>query len=173
MTATLQTDAQLEQEDTQRGRFLIFTLGEGQYGIQIRHVKEIIGIQSITSMPDMPDYIKGVINLRGKIIPVIDVHLRFKQPSMEYTERTCFIVIDTNEISVGLIVDNVAEVLSISDDDIVPPPPENIGVYNKYVYGFGKINNKVILLLDCEKLVTGDEADELKKSVEGVKNEAF
>ena len=102
-----------EDEDTQEDKFLTFVLNREEYGIEIRHVTEIIGIQSITEVPDMPHYIKGVINLRGKVIPVMDVRLRFGVAEREYDDRTCIIVINIEEQSVGMIVDRVSEVLDI------------------------------------------------------------
>jgi len=147
------------EEDTQHGRFLTFTLEEEVYGIEIRFVTEIIGIQSITKVPEVPDYVKGIINLRGKIIPVIDVRLKFGKEPMVYDDRTCIVVIDINEVSVGLIVDNVDEVLTIDDDNIAAPPASKTGFENRYIKGIGKAGDKVQLLLDCEKLLKHDELD--------------
>lgn len=146
-----------EEEDTQRGRFLTFVLGNEVYGIEIMYVTEIIGIQMITEIPELPDYIKGIINLRGKIIPVMDVRLRFKKEFREYNDRTCIIVVDMKEISVGLIVDSVSEVLSIHEEDIIPPPELN-KYGNRYIKAIGKVGNDVKLLLDCEKLLNDEEA---------------
>jgi purine-binding chemotaxis protein CheW len=97
-------------------------LGEEEYGIAIGYVTEIIGLQSITEIPELPHYVKGIINLRGKIIPVMDVRLRFNKEAKEYNDRTCTIVIEVRDITVGLIVDAVAEVASITSENIVPPP---------------------------------------------------
>lgn len=144
-----------EQEDTQHGRYLTFALGREIYGIEIRFVTEIIGIQPITVLPQVPDYIKGIINVRGKIIPIIDMRLKFKKEAMPYNDRTCIIVIDTGEVCVGLIVDNVAEVLSIDDEHIVPPP--DTGKQNRYISGIGKAGDDVKLLLDCEKLLIEEQ----------------
>ncbi|MBH1941113.1 purine-binding chemotaxis protein CheW [Mobilitalea sibirica] len=149
-----------QEEDTQKGRFLTFALGSESYGIEIKHVTEIIGIQPITEVPELPEYIKGIINLRGKIIPVMDVRLRFKKPFREYNDRTCVIVIDIKEVSIGLIIDSVSEVLSIPETEIVVPPEVGKG-NNKYIKGIGKTGNDVKLLLDCEKLLTEDEVDSL------------
>ena len=151
----------LELEDTQKGKFLTFLLGREEYGIEIKHVTEIVGLQNITEVPELPDYVRGIINLRGKIIPVIDVRRRFKKEAREYDDRTCTIVIDIKETSVGLIVDTVSEVLSIPDQDIVPPP--NINSYHqKYIKGIGKVGSNVKLLLDCDKLLNDDEMESLK-----------
>lgn len=147
------------EEDTQRGRFLTFTLENEVFGIEIKYVTEIIGIQSITKVPEVPHYVKGIINLRGKIIPVIDVRLKFGKEPMEYDDRTCIVVIDISEVSVGLIVDNVDEVLTIDDEDIAAPPATRTGFENRYIKGIGKAGDEVQLLLDCEKLLRNDEME--------------
>lgn len=152
------------QEDTQKGKFLTFSLGREEYGIEIKYVTEIIGgIQAITEIPELPQYIKGIINLRGKIIPIIDVRLRFKKQAQEYNDRTCTVVVDIKELSVGLIVDTVAEVLSIAEEEIVPPPQLSSDNQSNYIKGIGKVENSVKLLLDCDKLLNGDEVDTLSK----------
>ncbi|MEN6316856.1 MAG: chemotaxis protein CheW [Clostridiaceae bacterium] len=153
------------EEDTQKGRFLTFMLGQETFGIEIKYVTEIIGIQAITEIPELPDYIKGIINLRGKIIPVMDVRLRFKKEPIEYNDRTCVIVIDIKDLSIGLIVDSVAEVITIPDQDIVEPPQMNKGFSNRYIKNIGKVGNDVKLLLDCEKLLTEDELASLSETV--------
>jgi purine-binding chemotaxis protein CheW len=150
-----------QEEDTQKGRFLTFSLGKETYGIEIKYVTEIIGIQAITEIPELPEYVKGIINLRGKIIPVMDVRLRFKKEPRAYNDRTCVIVIDIKDISIGLIVDSVSEVLSIPEQDIVEPPQMNKGFNNRYIKRIGKVGNDVKLLLDCEKLLTEDELENL------------
>ena len=149
-----------QEEDTQKDKFLTFLLGNEHYGIEIKYVTEIIGIQSITEIPELPNYLKGIINLRGKIIPVMDVRLRFKKDPKEYNDRTCVIVVDIWKMSVGLIVDCVSEVLSISEQDIVPPPEINKGS-SKYIKGIGKVGNDVKLILDCNKLLSDEEAESL------------
>ncbi|MCR5481630.1 MAG: chemotaxis protein CheW [Clostridia bacterium] len=147
------------EEDTQYGRFLTFSLKDEIFGIEIKYVTEIIGMQAITTAPEVPDYVKGIINLRGKIIPVIDVRLKFGKEPVEYNDRTCIIVIDINELSVGLIVDNVDEVLTIEDENIAAPPANKTGFDNKYIKGIGKAGDKVQLLLDCEMLLKNDEIE--------------
>jgi len=149
------------EEDTQKGKYLTFLLDKEVYAIEIKYVTEIIGFQPITEVPELPDYIKGIINLRGKIIPVMDVRLRFKKQPAEYNDRTCIIVIDVQNISVGLIVDNVSEVLSISDDSIVPPPEISRGTENRYIKAIGKVENDVKLILDCNKLLSDKDAEKL------------
>ncbi len=150
-------------EDTLRGRFLSFSFGQEVFALEIRYVTEIVGMQMITPVPEVPDYLKGIINLRGKVIPVIDMRIRFKKPLVEYTDRTCIIVVDIEDTSVGLIVDNVEEVLSIADESVVPPPDSKTGVQNRYIKGIGIVENKVILLLDCAKLLSDSEIEEVSK----------
>ena len=152
-----------QEEDTQKGRFLTFKLGEESFGLEIRYVTEIVGIQPITQIPEVPKYVKGIINLRGKVISVIDVRLKFQKQPIEYNERTCIIVIDIDEISIGLIVDNVSEVVSINDEDIVPPPSYKTGFQNKYIKGVGKSKDGVKLLLDCNKLLTNEEKQNINE----------
>ncbi len=149
-----------QDEDTQKDKFLTFLLGKEFYGMEIRHVTEIIGIQPITEVPELPEYIRGIINLRGKIIPVVDVRLRFKKPFKEYNDRTCVIVIDIDELSAGLIVDSVSEVIKIPEWDIVPPPDIK-KTSNRFIKGIGKVDNDVKMLLDCEKLLNEDDVDML------------
>lgn len=159
-------DLEPEISDTQQDKYLTFVLDSEHYGIEIKHVIEIIGgIQAITAVPELPVYVKGIINLRGKIIPVMDVRLRFNKAAKEYTDRTCVIVIDLRGVTVGLIVDTVAEVTVIPSHDIVPPPEGAKGGHsNKYIKGIGKVGGQVRLLLDCEQLLNQDEADRMLKN---------
>ncbi len=153
------------EEDTQKDRYLTFILGNECYGIEIKYVTEIIGIQAITEIPELPEYVRGIINLRGKIIPVIDVRVRFKKESKEYNDRTCVIVVDIKELSIGLIVDSVAEVLTIPEQDLVDPPQMNKEANNRYIKKIGKVGNAVKLLLDCEKILTENELDGLNEAI--------
>lgn len=147
-------EEQLE-EDSQKGMFMTFQTGKEYFGISISYVNEIVAMQPITAIPEVDDYIKGLINLRGKIIPVIDVRIRFKMDPIEYTDRTCIIVIDVKSTIVGLIVEKIAEVDTIMDDDIVPPPTlgHREHEHNKYVYGLARTGDMVKLLIDPEKLI--------------------
>ncbi len=156
---------ELENEDTLKGKYLIFAMGSELYGMEIRYITEIIGIQPITEVPGMPEYIKGISNLRGKIIPVMDARRRFKKDVREYDVRTCIIVLNTKNIFVGLVVDSVAEVLTIQDEDISPPP--NISNGGQYIKGIGKTGSSIKLLLDCQKLLTDDEWDTLGTNLAG------
>lgn len=164
MAETVMQEMLFEEEDTQKGKFLTFNIGSEFYGIEIKYVTEIIGIQAITEVPELPQYIKGIINLRGKIIPVMDVRLRFKKPFREYNDRTCVIVVDIKDVSIGLIVDSVAEVATIAESDIVQPP-EISKAANKYIKGIGKAGNEVKLLLDCDKLLNDEEVNIIEDSI--------
>ena len=130
------------------------------YGIEIQRVTEIIGVQPITEVPELPEYIKGIINLRGKIIPVMDVRIRFKKPFKEYNDRTCVVIIDLEEVSIGLIVDGVAEVAIIPETEIVSPPEMDQNS-NRFIKGIGKISTEVKLILDCYQLLNETENEKL------------
>ncbi|MDA3902461.1 MAG: chemotaxis protein CheW [Desulfuromusa sp.] len=142
-------------EDSQRDLYLTFHLHGEDYGIAINYVTEIIGIQKITNVPDMPDCIKGVINLRGRVIPVMDIRLRFGLPYRDYDERTCVIVVDVNKLTTGLVVDRVKEVVEISAEQIEPAPKH--GVECSYIEGMGKIGKNVKILLNIESLISLDK----------------
>jgi purine-binding chemotaxis protein CheW len=148
-------------DETLKGRYLTLQVGKETFGIEIRYVIEIVGLQPVTEMPEMPEHIKGIINLRGKIIPIMDVRLRFKMPAREYDDRTCIIIIDMSGITIGLVIDSVSDVLTISDDEIMKKPEMSIKDDCGYVKNIGRINNKVILLIDCEKLLSANECEEI------------
>ncbi len=165
----MQSDAKLtdieEFEDSQEGKYLIFQMGEEEYGIEILFVNEIIGIQKITTLPDMTNYIKGVINLRGKVIPVIDIRLRFGLDPREYDERTCIVVVNLDQVAVGLIVDSVKEVIDISENQIDPPPSIKKGSESRFVKGLGKVSDNVKIILDVDKLLFEKEIEALMESM--------
>ncbi len=144
-------------EETLKGKFLTFQVGKETYGIEIGYVIEIVGLQPLTEMPEMPEYIRGIINLRGRIIPVMDVRLRFKMPWKEYDDRTCIIVINMNDVSIGLVIDSVSDVLNINDDEIVKKPEMSTKENSRYISRIGRIGDQVILLIDCERLLSAEE----------------
>ncbi len=154
------------EEDTQKGKFLTFHLAREDYGLEIRHVTEIIGIQKITEMPDMPDYFRGVINLRGKVIPVMDVRIRFRMPSRAYDERTCIVVVNVEDKAVGLVVDQVNEVVDIPEDQIEPSPSTRQGNGSRYIQGLGKIGDEVKILLDVATLLHDDVMEQVATAME-------
>ena len=155
-------------QDEQKGKYMTFKSGHEYFGLEIQYVKEIVQLQEITAIPETENYIKGLINLHGKVIPVIDVRLRFRQEPFEYNDRTCIIVITVKEMTVGLIVELIGELVEISDDNILPPP--TIGRadkgHNKYVYGIGKIGGTVKLLLDPDKLLNDEDLSVVEKANE-------
>lgn len=150
-------------EDTQKGKFLTFLLGKEVYAIEIKFVIEMIGMQPITEVPELPEYVKGIINLRGKIVPVMDVRLRFRKEPKEYNDRTCIIVVEVDNILLGLIVDNISEVISIPEEEIVPPPEISKGMENRYIKGIGKVGNNVKLILDCQKLMSDKDVESISQ----------
>lgn len=151
----------IDAEDTQKDKYLTFSLGDEYYGIEIGYVTEIIGIQPIAEVPELPDYIRGIINLRGKIIPVMDVRRRFRKDAKEYDDRTCIIVIDVMNTYVGLIVDRVSEVLSIEEKDIELPPNMSKGSVG-HIKGIGKVGSDVKLILDCNRLLNQEDLENIK-----------
>jgi purine-binding chemotaxis protein CheW len=154
----------LEEEDTQSGKYLTFKLENEYYGIAIKYVTEIINMLPITQIPGLPEYIKGIINLRGKIVPVMDVRLRFNMNVLEYNDRTCIIVAMIDNMDIGFIVDSVSEVLIIPDTDIVPPPEMN-KLSNKFINGIGKVGSDIKLLLDYHSLLSWDDEIALSEKI--------
>ena len=155
---------------TQQNKYVTFRSGKEYFGLKIEYVNEIIVHQEITEIPESDDYIKGLINLRGKIIPVIDVRIRFKQEPIEYTDRTCIIIVNVNDIVVGLIVEKIAEVVEIKEEDILPPPSIVIGgdekVQNKYVYAIGKVGDSVKLLVDPDRILKDEDITVMEQAIE-------
>ncbi len=149
-------DLGFSEMDEHKSKYMTFKSGNEYFGLKIQYVNEIIQIQAITMVPETEDYIKGLINLRGKIVPVIDVRLRFGQDAFEYNDRTCIIVIQVNDMMVGLIVEKIADVVEIKDSDILPPPTISRADQGnrKYIYGIGKVGDSVKLLLDPDKLLS-------------------
>lgn len=149
------TGVDSDERDAQKGMYMTFKSGEEYFGLKIQYVSEIIQFQAITEIPETEDYIKGLINLRGKVIPVMDVSLRLCQTPIAYNDRTCIIVINVKDMLVGLIVETIAEVVDICEDSILPPPPVGINEQrqNLYIYGVGKVGDSVKLLLDPDKLL--------------------
>lgn len=147
-----------QHKDINEDKYLTFWSNDQLFGISIGQVQQIIGVQEITPVPEYPPYAKGIINLRGSIIPVIDVRLRFHRQETQYNERTCIIITDIEEILVGFIVDGVDEVASISREDISPPPKlTHNDKSSAYLSGVGKQGSRVILLLDTQKVITPEE----------------
>jgi purine-binding chemotaxis protein CheW len=155
---------EMDAEDMQTGRYLTFSIGDVMFGIEMNYITEIVGMQKITELPDIPCYMKGIINLRGKIIPVLDIRLLFGKEERQYDDRTCVIVIDIAGIPIGLIVDRVSEVVTISTDNVSEVPKSN-GQTNRFVKNIGKTENVVVLILDCEKLLNDQEIETISELI--------
>ncbi|MFZ5452936.1 MAG: chemotaxis protein CheW [Thermodesulfobacteriota bacterium] len=160
-----QAARQLQQESTtlqdKEGKYLTFTLAAEDYGLEILKVREIIGMMDITAVPQTPEYVKGVINLRGRVIPVIDLRLKFGLEEAEYGERTCIIVVEVQSqvgsVQMGVVVDSVSEVLNINGDDIEPPPSFGARLKTQYILGIAKAKGTIKILLDIDRVLTGEE----------------
>lgn len=156
-----------EDDDSMENKYMTFRVGDESFGIDIKYILEIIELQKITEVPDMPVFTKGVINLRGKIIPVMDLRLRFKLEKREYDDRTCIIVTDINNTPVGFVVDTVEEVSNITGDNIEPPPKfKAIEGKERYIKGLGKIGDDVKIILDIEKILFGEEMKAVRNLAE-------
>lgn len=145
------------------GKYLTFSLGVEQYGFGILNVKEIIGMMPVTALPQSPDYLKGVINLRGKVIPIVDLRKKFAMPAQEETERTCIIVVEvthqgTHSLT-GLVVDSVSEVLNIKEENIEDTPTFGGNNYSQAILGMAKENSGVKILLDIDKTLAGSDSE--------------
>jgi len=163
LNAELDTFDEDAEGDEQKDKYLTFHIGKENYGIEIRHVIEIIVMQEITVVPDMPAFIIGVINLRGQVISVMDIRARFKMAAREYDDRTCIIVVKINDISMGLIVDTVNEVIDIPESQMDPPPRTHSGIGSSYIKGMGNVDNSVKILLDIEKILDEDELEQVRQ----------
>ncbi len=154
-------DNALKSMSEKEGKYLTFTLAGEEYGIGILKVKEIIGMMNITMVPQTPSYVKGVINLRGKVIPVVDLRLKFNIEAMEYTERTCIIVVEIarslESILIGIVVDSVSEVLNIKTTEIEDTPNFGGDLNTDYILGMAKIGGGVKILLDIDRVLNNEE----------------
>jgi len=142
-------------------KLLTFSLAEEGYGVSILKVKEIIGMLDITPVPRTPDFIKGVINLRGKIIPIMDLRVKFGMDECEYNERTCIIVVEIHikgtQKLIGVVVDMVSEVVTISEEQIEPPPEYGTKLEHNFILGIGKLKDRVVIILDIEEVFLCEE----------------
>jgi len=154
-----------EEEDAQKDKYLTFRVAKEDYAIEIKYVREIIRIQKITDVPDTSIFVKGVINLRGKVIPVIDIRLRFSINERSYDDRTCIIVVNMNDILTGLIVDRVSEVIDIPELQVDPPPQMGNSGKNNFIQGMGKVGEAVKIILDINKLLQKNDFKEIENIV--------
>ncbi len=146
----------IEEEDTMKDRDLTFEIDNEEYGVEVRHISSIISIKDvrITQIPQTPNYVKGIMNLRGDILPIVDVRLRFMKAEREYDELTCVVVIIYNDSLMGLIVDTIHEVTDLPEENIAPPPSAKLNYYNQFITSLGRVDERVILLLDLDRLLT-------------------
>ncbi len=150
------------------GKYLTFSLAGEEYGIGILKIKEIIGMMPITTVPQTPEFVKGVINLRGKVIPVIDLRLRFGMDAMDYTERTCIIVVEIDgsagTVQIGIVVDAVSEVLNVNAEDVEETPTFGAKLNTDYILGMAKMEGGVKILLDIDRVLSAEEVSLLDKA---------
>ena len=154
--------------DTKAGKYLTFKLADEDYGISLLKVREIIGMMPITSVPRTPEFVKGVINLRGKVIPVTDLRLRFDMPEIDYTDRTCIIVVEVSgaesTVQMGIVVDAVTEVLPVQETEIETTPEFGASVDTRYILGMANMEGAVKILLDIDRVLTDAEIAALENA---------
>ncbi len=168
-TVNEQKTATSAASENRTGMYLTFALADEEFGLEILKVREIIGYMEITRVPQTPEYIEGVINLRGQVIPVVDLRMKFSMPAKEVTEQTCIIVVESTcgerKFQTGLIVDNVCEVLDIEGGNIENAPEFGTSFNTDFILGMGKVGNKVKILLDIDKVLAGDNLAEIGSRV--------
>ena len=147
---SMEQDRRTELED----RYLLFYIEQMLHSVELQYVIEIITVQRVTHLPNLPEYVKGIINLRGKVIPVIDIRLKLGMEERPYDDKTCIVVIDINEMHIGLIVDSVSEVVTISEESISATPPGDVAA--KYIASISTHNGTTVFNIDCEKLFVND-----------------
>lgn len=160
--STITQEASVQETRRKEGggtmQLVSFRLAQEEYGIEITKVQEIILMGEITRVPQTPDYIKGLINLRSTVIPIVDLRLRFGLPQQEQTDATRIMVVNVAGKTLGIIVDAVSEVLRISHDQIAPPPPTVAGLGREYLTGLVKLDNRLLILLDIDKILTQEQS---------------
>ncbi|NLW88014.1 MAG: purine-binding chemotaxis protein CheW [Planctomycetes bacterium] len=155
----MSAESTLQQEQIRQkaGKYLTFVLAGEEYGLEILKVREIIGMMDITAVPRTPEFVKGVINLRGKVIPVVDLRLKFGMQQADQTAETCIIVVYVGDMEMGILVDKVSEVLDISGEDIEEAPSFGVNVDTEFILGIGKAGGKVTILLDIGRVLTKED----------------
>ncbi len=161
VTAIIEEEIDEDSQDTMEDLYIIFFIDGREYGIEIRYLIEIIAFQPVTFVPNLPKYVKGVLNLRGKIIPVLDVRTRFGMPSIDYTENTCILILNFNNLSASLIVDGVKEVLKITKDNIEPSPGFEEANVERFVDSIGKSGDTLKILINVEKFIHEKDIKEI------------
>ena len=152
-------EAVATKKEVTEGKFLTFILGSEVYGIEILKVREIIKLMDITAVPRTPDYLKGVINLRGKVIPIVDLRSKFSMPEIEHTQETCIIVAEVNQTSIGIIVDSVSEVSNINSEEIEESPHLGQNIDTDFILGLGKTKERIVILLDIELVLSSEDLE--------------
>ncbi len=167
MQAAAYEETSREVLESLAGKYLTFRLGEEDYGLEILKVQEIIGMQEITAIPRTPDFVKGVINLRGKVIPVVDLRLKFSMAEAEVSRKTCIIVVqvsrESDKVIMGIVVDEVSEVLEIGGQEIEPAPAFGTQIDTNFILGMAKSENAVKILLDLDRVLTQQEMENISK----------
>ena len=168
-TATMSEPAAVQSE-IRAGKYLTFHLVQEEFGVRVLKVREIMGLQEITAVPQTPAHVKGVINLRGKVIPVVDLRLKFGLPQQEYSQRTCIIVVQMSgqagPMLIGIVVDGVAEVLNLAAADIEDTPDFGDGTATPYLLGMAKVKDKVKILLEIDRVLTSQDLHALNALVQ-------
>ncbi|MDY7000335.1 MAG: chemotaxis protein CheW [Thermodesulfobacteriota bacterium] len=154
-------DEAQKKQDAELIQLVTFSIGEEEFGVDILKVQEIIRIMEITKVPKAPPFVEGVINLRGNVIPVIDLRKRFGLETREHDSQTRIIVIEINKMIVGFVVDSVSEVLRIPENTVEPPPPVVSGLESEYISGVGKLEDRLLIMLDLDRLLSSEEQEEL------------
>lgn len=150
-----------KRQDAELIQLVTFSIGDEEFGVDILQVQEIIRTMEITKVPRAPDFVEGVINLRGKVIPIVDLRRRFGLENRAHDKHTRIIVIEINQMIVGFVVDSVSEVLRIPSGTVEPPPPVVSGMDSEYISGVGKLQDRLLILLDLNKLLSGEEKEAL------------
>ena len=170
-TELLEKETRTARENAAVGKYLTFRLDNESYGIQVLKVREIISPPPITGLPQMPDYVKGVINLRGRVIPIVDLRTKFAMPAVEPTSETCIVVVqlqreDSQNLSMGLVVDGVEEVINIGSADIEPSPQFGTQVDTASILGMCKVKGRVKILLDIDRVICGKTLEQVTETIE-------
>jgi len=152
-----------KSQQNRAGKYLTFVLANETYGLEILKVREIMGLMDITAVPRTPEFVKGVINLRGKVIPVVDLRLKFGLKEAEHTDETCIIVVNVSSMEMGIVVDKVSEVLDIAGDEIEETPSFGTEVDTDFILGMGKAEGKVTILLDIGKVLVAEDTELLRE----------
>jgi len=169
MDKTITVEEAKKNLEQYQGKYLTFKLASEEYGLEIMKVREIIGIMDITKLPRTPKYVKGVINLRGKVIPVIDLRLKFGLEEIDYTDKTCIIVVEISggdgTFQIGIIVDAVSEVMNVMIEELEPTPRFGVALDTEYILGMAKGKESVRTLLDIDKVLSYEEIAQVSGSV--------